>query len=174
MSEASFERLRWPVFTAAATLTLLADQLSKWWARSQLPTDADGNGIAVRVVADLWDWRLAYNEGSAFSLLEDVASGRTILTVIGFIAVGILLYMAKETRIRSGLWSLGLILGGTVGNLIDRVSMGRVTDFVLWRYHDMEWPIFNVADVALCIGIGVLMLAMFRTPSVRTAAETVS
>jgi len=172
MTEASLERLRWPLFTGAASVTLAADQLSTWWARAYLPTDENGNGVAVGVVADLWDWRLAYNEGSAFSLLEDAAAGRAILTVIGFLAVAIILYMARETKIRSGLWSLGLILGGTVGNLIDRVSLGRVTDFVLWRYHAKEWPIFNVADVALCIGIGVLMLAMFRTPSQRTTAET--
>ena len=155
----------WLLFGSVALLTLLADQLSKWWARATLPVDDYGNGLAVSVVSNIWDWRLAYNKGSAFSMFGEVSGGRIILTVVGFLAVAIILYMAKNTETRSGLWSLGLVLGGTIGNLIDRVSMGQVTDFVLWRYYDKEWPIFNVADIALCIGIGVLLVAIFRVPA---------
>jgi signal peptidase II len=50
--------------------------------------------------------------------------------------------------------------GGAIGNLVDRVMYGRVTDFIVWKYHGHEWPAFNIADAALCIGVGLMLLDM--------------
>ena len=120
-------------------------------------------GEPVSVISNVWDWYLAFNTGAAFSMFGSVSFGRILLTVVAFIAVGIIVYLAKSAVTRRGLLALAAILGGTVGNLIDRVAFGGVTDFVLWRWHDHEWPIFNVADVALCLGIGVLLVDMFTS-----------
>ena len=55
-------------------------------------------------------------------------------------------------------WALALVAGGAVGNLIDRIYFGVVTDFVLWHYKTHEWPVFNVADVVLVIGVGLMFI----------------
>ena len=96
-------RTNWLLFGSVALLTLLADQASKWWARASLPVDDYGNGLSVSVIANLWDWRLAYNKGSAFSMLGDVSSGRIILTVIGFARLSILLYTIAGSPTKQGL-----------------------------------------------------------------------
>jgi len=57
--------------------------------------------------------------------------------------------------------ALGLIGGGAIGNLVDRVVFGRVTDFIVWKKGNAEWPAFNIADAALCIGVGLMLLDMF-------------
>ena len=63
----------------------------------------------------------------------------------------------------------GLIVGGAVGNLFDRVAFGKVTDFVLWHYHEHFWPIFNVADACLVSGVGLMLLFGFRRRTEATA-----
>src|SRR5262249_41447443 len=55
-------------------------------------------------------------------------------------------------------WALALVAGGAVGNLIDRVYFGVVTDFILWHYHEHEWPVFNVADIVLVVGVGLMFI----------------
>ncbi len=60
--------------------------------------------------------------------------------------------------------ALGLVAGGALGNLIDRVAFGVVTDFVRWRWHEHRWPIFNIADVALVIGAGLIVIDSLRKP----------
>jgi hypothetical protein len=60
--------------------------------------------------------------------------------------------------------ALGLVAGGAVGNLADRIYFGVVTDFVLWRYHSKEWPVFNIADVALVVGVGMMFFDVGKEP----------
>ena len=67
--------------------------------------------------------------------------------------------------------ALGLVGGGAIGNLIDRVMYGRVTDFIVWHVKDHEWPAFNIADAALCIGVGLMVLDMLQP---RPAAPSTS
>jgi signal peptidase II len=55
-------------------------------------------------------------------------------------------------------WALALVAGGAIGNLIDRIYFGVVTDFVLWHYHEHEWPVFNVADIVLVVGVGLMFI----------------
>jgi signal peptidase II len=55
-------------------------------------------------------------------------------------------------------WALALVAGGAVGNLIDRIYFGVVTDFVLWHYQTHEWPVFNVADIVLVVGVGLMFI----------------
>jgi signal peptidase II len=60
--------------------------------------------------------------------------------------------------------ALGLVGGGAIGNLIDRILYGRVTDFIVWHYKGHEWPAFNIADAALVVGVGLMGLDMLLAP----------
>lgn len=160
---------RWRLFGIVAGITLVLDQVTKILARSALEA-----GESVPVIDGFWDWHLAYNTGAAFSMFGDAAFGRILLTAVAFLAVGIIVYMARSAINRRSLLSLAAILGGTVGNLIDRVAFGHVTDFVFWHWHEHPWPIFNVADVALVVGIGILLIDMFaarKTEPAERAAD---
>lgn len=173
---------RWKIFLLVAMFTLVADQASKVWARHDLPVhpgpcaipdDVVARkcvGTAVSVVDGFWEWRLSFNPGSAFGLFHSQGGARVFLSVIGVLAVGAMVWMVKRAKDhqRALLWALGLVAGGAVGNLIDRMYFGVVTDFVLWRYKSHEWPVFNVADVALVIGVVLMFFDVGREP--RTVA----
>lgn len=165
---------RWRWFVVIGVLTCIADQLTKVWALRSLPTTPSGRGIAVPVIEGFWDWRLSYNMGSAFGLFHGVTGARIFLTVVGLVALGAIAWMVHQARDdqKRNLVALGLIAGGAVGNLIDRVLVGKVTDFVVWKYKTHEWPTFNVADVALCVGVGLLLLDMGKkNPPAAAPAE---
>jgi len=109
----------------------------------------------------------AENPGIAFSQLQSIQGGRVVLSLISLAALGLVArYLYKTPAHRSALIAaLGLICGGAVGNVIDRMWRGKVIDFVLvdlgvWPLN--PWPVFNVADAALVAGAILMALAMFR------------
>lgn len=169
-------RRQWILFAVVGVLSLVADQVTKIWARASLPVHPTPcavpadivahkcGGLAVPVVDGFWDWRLSMNPGSAFGLFSSQTGARVFLSIVGVAAVAGMLWMLKKARPdqRALHWALALVAGGAVGNLIDRVYYGVVTDFVLWRYHAKEWPVFNVADVALVIGVGLMFIDIQR------------
>lgn len=166
----------WLVFAVVALLCIAADHATKIWARHSLPTHPVNcevpedmaarkcYGIAVSVVEDYWDWRLSMNHGSAFGLFSSQEGARVFLSVIGVLAVFGMLWMMKKSRADQTIlhWALALVAGGAVGNLIDRMYFGVVTDFVLWRYKTKEWPVFNIADVVLVVGVALMFIDMAR------------
>ena len=161
---------RWKIFLIVAMITLVADHATKYWARNSLPTHPAGCAIPADIVSHkcvgvkdtvidgYWDWRLSFNPGSAFGLFDSQTGARIFLSIIGVLAVVAMVFMVKKARNDQRLLAiaLGLVVGGAVGNLLDRMYFGVVTDFVLWHYHAKEWPVFNVADVALVIGVGMM------------------
>lgn len=153
---------KWQVFIVVGVLNVVADQLTKWWARATLPVDARGYGVPVPVIDGFWDWRLSFNKGSAFGLFHGTDGARIFLTLIGIgalIAVFVFVKNARSDQLRL-VNGLALVAGGAIGNLIDRIFVGKVTDFVVWKYHETEWPTFNVADVALVVGVVLMLLDM--------------
>jgi signal peptidase II len=151
---------RWKWFAAFSLITLALDQVTKLWARHGLPVDSRGIGKSVAVIENFFDWRLSYNTGSAFGLFSSVTGARIFLTIVGVVALGAIAWMVHkgkndQPRLMVG---LGLVGGGAIGNVIDRVAFGKVTDFVVWKWYSHEWPTFNVADAALCVGVGLLFL----------------
>jgi signal peptidase II len=151
---------RWSLFVAVGALSLIADLATKVWARSSLTL-----GRPVSFIDGYWEWRLSMNPGASFNLFHGVVGARVILTVIGVIALGAIAWMVKRSRDDQKLliWSLGLVAGGALGNLVDRVYYGVVTDFVRWHWqHKAAWPIFNIADVALVVGVGLLLIDALR------------
>ncbi len=157
---AAMSATRWRLFAIAAVVSLVADQATKIWARASLPTTPDGRGIPVSIIENFWDWRLSENPGSAFGLFGGQAGARIFLSIIGVIALGAIIWMLKKTKpeYKRLITALGLVAGGAIGNLVDRILFGVVTDFVVWRYYAKEWPTFNIADVALVLGVGLLFL----------------
>jgi len=165
---------RWKLFLIVAPVTILLDQLTKLWARHSLPTTPEGYGIPRTVINNFWDWRLSHNPGSAFGLFGGTGGARIFLTIVGIIAVvaiSLMLRKASDKQRRLTI-ALGLVAGGAIGNLIDRIVFGVVTDFVVWKYYNHEWPTFNVADVALVVGVGLLFLDIGREPKESEGADS--
>ena len=165
-------RYKW--FLVFGVVTFALDQLTKYWARSSLPTNDRGFGEPVSVITNFWDWRLSYNTGSAFGMFSNATYARVFLTVVGLVAMGAILWMvhkAKDDQRRLAV-GLGLVGGGAIGNVVDRVLFGKVTDFVVWRWHQHEWPTFNVADAALCVGVGLLFLDLGKQAKEEKAKQS--
>lgn len=163
---------RWKIFWIVSVLSLVADQVTKIWARAELPVSPAGcaipedfiarrcGGVAVKVIDGFWEWRLSMNPGSAFGLFGGQSFARVMLSIVGVVAVIAMVWMLKKSRVDQKVlhWALAFVVGGAVGNLIDRIYYGVVTDFILWRYKTHEWPVFNVADIVLVIGVGLMFI----------------
>lgn len=119
-------------------------------------------GKPVTLIDGFWEWRLSMNPGSAFGLFGSLGSSvtRVLLSIIGIAAVIGMLYMLRKSRADQRILhlALALVAGGAIGNLVDRIFFGMVTDFVLWKYNTHEWPVFNVADVVLVVGVGLMFI----------------
>jgi signal peptidase II len=173
---APLDRKKWMVFAIVAVLSLIADQGTKIWARNALPVvPLHANATCVvpddivnrtcvghpkTVIDGFWDWRLSMNPGSAFGLFSSQNGARILLSLVGIGAVLGMFWMLRKARPDQRIlhWALALVAGGAVGNLIDRIYFGVVTDFVLWHYHEHEWPVFNVADIVLVVGVGLMFI----------------
>ncbi len=136
-----------------AALVIVLDQLSKWVVLAHLQF-----GETV-YLAPFWNWVLTYNPGAAFSFLADQSGWQrwffTVLAiaVAGWIAV-MLRQHAGERRLA---FALAMIMGGALGNVIDRIRFGAVVDFVQWHAAGIYWPAFNVADSAITVGAVLLI-----------------
>jgi len=131
-----------------ATVTLLLDQASKWLALSNLQM-----GVPEQVLPFL-NWLLLFNPGAAFSFLAQ-SSGwqRWFFTFLGlFACIYIVFILRKHQEDRLLCLALSLILGGALGNILDRLMYGAVVDFIDVHYANWHWPAFNIADSAICIG----------------------
>lgn len=142
--------------TWLALLVILLDQLTKIWAVSTL-TFAE----PVAVMPYL-NWTLAYNYGAAFSFLADMGGWqRWFFAVLAVgISVFLLLWLRKlPAKLTPETWGINLILGGAIGNVIDRILAGRVTDFIDFYIGTWHYATFNIADMAITIGAGLLLLS---------------
>lgn len=151
------DRRRW-IFLASTAFALAFDQLSKVWARHALLP------IYPRVktvISGYWEFRYSENPGAAFGILREFPGAHLLFVPIALaIAVAAFIYL-KRADLRRPLRvpiELGLVVGGALGNAIDRVAFGRVTDFVVWKIGTHEWDTFNIADAALVVGIIGLIL----------------
>lgn len=142
-----------------AAIIILFDQLSKITVAKLF---SYGEALSI---TSFFNLVLAYNKGAAFSFLA-AESGwqRYFFTAIGVIASLFILYLIKQnTGQRLFCWSLSLIMGGALGNVIDRVLYGHVIDFLDFHYKELyHFPAFNIADSAICIGAGLFILDELR------------
>jgi signal peptidase II len=142
-------------------LVIVADQATKWLANTQLEYHQ-----AVPVFP-YFEWYLSYNPGAAFSFLADQGGWqRWFFTVLAIIVSGVLVVWISRLKEHERLTaiSLSLILGGALGNVIDRVLLGHVIDFIQVWLGSYPWPAFNIADSAISVGAVLLILSGMIAP----------
>ena len=135
-----------------AVVVLVLDQITKLWALDAL------RNPPVRIeVLPFWDMVLVWNRGVSFGLFGDGALSPLVLAAItGAIALGVAVWLV----LARSWWTViaaGLILGGAIGNIIDRLVYGAVVDFIDWHAYGYHWPVFNIADAGITLGVGVLI-----------------
>lgn len=112
-----------------------------------------------------------HNEGAAFSFLADAGGWQKLFfSGVSVVAIIVITYLIRKHQSEK-LFCLGLalILGGAIGNLYDRVTLGYVVDFLFFHYNTFYWPAFNVADSAICGGVALLLLDSFKQPKKQTS-----
>jgi signal peptidase II len=144
-----------------AAIVLIADQLTKAWATASLKPI-----IYTEVIPGFFRLSYATNRGVAFSLFADTEFDiRWILAAVSFFAaLFVLSYFRRapvdKTRLNV---SLALLMAGIIGNMIDRIRLGEVVDFIELHWRDLySWPTFNIADSAICVGAVLLAMEMMR------------
>ena len=154
-------------YLAIAGGVFLIDQSSKAWAVSRLKLGGD-----MPVISGFLNFAYAQNTGVAFSMLDDHGdTGKWGLSIVALVAAVLVLYFFWRTP-RSDdriLGALALLLAGIAGNVTDRMRLGYVIDFIDVQFGNWHYPTFNVADAAICIGAGLLVIDMFF--SKKKAAE---
>ena len=142
-----------------AGFVVLADQLSKWIALGALRPGE------TRYVAPFFNWVLTFNPGAAFSFLSDAGGWqRWFFTVLSLaVSVWIIVLLRKHSSEFRLSLALTLVLGGALGNVIDRIRFGAVVDFIQWHVAGYYWPAFNLADSAITLGTVLLVWDQLRT-----------
>lgn len=160
-------------------VTLAADQATKVWARRALMAPGEihlgvGQRTKKRVIPVVGsspgpraELRLAFNKGAAFGLFNRTTGSRVFLSLIGLAALGLVFFLLRRPESDSRLFAIALacVTGGAVGNLVDRIAFGQVTDFIwVWLTSSWKlvwpWPAFNVADIALVVGVLLMIPSM--------------
>lgn len=108
-----------------------------------------------------------HNEGAAFSFLANAGGWQkwffTAISAVAIVVISFLLFKHRTEKLFC--LGLALVLGGAIGNLYDRISLGYVVDFLFFYYENWYWPAFNVADSAICVGVGCLLIDSFKKPA---------
>jgi len=149
--------LIWLVLSA---IVVVLDQWTKAWVLSSLP-----EYTAIPVIEGFWNWFRTYNKGAAFSFLSDAGGWQIWFFSLLAIAIsGLLGYWLWRTP--RGDWRqavpYALVIGGALGNVIDRVRHGHVIDFIQWYWRGYYWPAFNIADSAIVAGaIGIALFGLW-------------
>lgn len=150
-----------------ATVMVVIDQLSKTWVARTLPLD--GPDIPLTLGLGITHTR---NSGAAFGMLRNlelrvggfVIDGTVLLGLLSLlVSVGLIVYMSRNARRLTLLTrtALGLVLAGAIGNMIDRLRLGYVIDFIHFKVGSFDFPVFNVADSCVVVGAGLLILSSF-------------
>ena len=185
------------LFAVLAGVSLLLDLASKSWAERTLTRHGPFETTITVVKDHLW-FALAYNKGGAWGLLHDApdAVRRPFFVIVSVLAIFFIVSLYRKLHEHQWAlkWGLPLVLGGALGNLMDRIVRTGVVDFIQYRAEWVGtmnliihrifsewivveyWPTFNVADVAICIGVGLMAIDMIvskRHPRRRSIAPVV-
>lgn len=162
---------RWSqlLFLGTIALVLLVDQLTKAWVVAHLP---------LYEPTDLWQWlapilsfTYVKNTGVAFGLLQGLGRAFALLPVLVVVAVVVFRRSLPMGDLRVHL-SLGSVVGGALGNVIDRLLRGYVVDFLDVNFRPLQsWPVFNVADSAVVVGVAILLLDTFLADTEEAPAD---
>lgn len=117
-------------------------------------------------ITSFFDLVRYHNEGAAFSFLANAGGWQKwFFSGVSMVAIVVITYLIRKHH-NEKLFCLGLalVLGGAIGNLYDRMTLGYVVDFLYFHYQGFAWPAFNVADSAICVGVALLLLDSFKKP----------
>lgn len=161
------EPVRFRLGLVLAGAVLLLDQVTKWWVLEVVELDRIGQ---LRL-APFLNLTMVWNRGVTFGLLgSDLWWKPLALGAVAIVIAALLLrWLARAENWRIA-WGLGLVLGGAVGNVIDRARFGAVVDFVHLHAGGYSWYVFNVADSAIVCGVGLLLLDALIRPSAAAKA----
>lgn len=112
-----------------------------------------------------FNFTLMHNTGAAFSFLSEAGGWqRWLFTAIAVVVSAVIIFWIKKLDVTERWQAIGysLVLGGAIGNVIDRIIHGYVVDFIHWYYDKWDWPAFNIADSAITVGVGLLIIDAFR------------
>lgn len=142
------------------SLVLALDQFTKYWVSVRLR-----EGDEIDIIPGFFKLSYTENPGIAFGMFNN-GDVRWFLVAISVAAVAVVVFYLMRAPSSNGLllWSLALLAAGICGNLIDRVRMGRVIDFILLYYKTYQWPVFNIADTAITIGASLMAIELFLAP----------
>lgn len=150
---------KYRIFALTVSISLILDQLSKIYIDNSFVL-----GESKRVISNFFHLTYVRNPGAAFGILSDSAIRLPFFISISvFASLGILWYIRRIPSEKH--WqhlSLGLILSGALGNLIDRIRFGEVIDFLDVHWYNYHWPAFNVADSAICVGVGIMLVCSWH------------
>jgi signal peptidase II len=156
---ARFGKLSW---VGLSLVVFVLDQITKFYFEGSLKLYEQ-----IVVIPDLFSWTLAYNRGAAFSFLADESGWQRWLFALIAIGVSVVLVVWLKRLKQDETWlaiGLALILGGALGNLLDRMVLGHVVDFILVHWQTRWYfPAFNLADSAITVGAVMLALDMFKS-----------
>lgn len=141
-----------------SVVVFVVDQVTKWWA-----VEALLGRPPVKIMPG-FDLQLVYNTGAAFGMLDDAGGWQNTFFVAVAVGVSLFIFFSLKKLTRAELQiavAYALILGGALGNVVDRLRQGYVVDFIHWFYQDYHWPNFNIADSAICVGAALLVLDVF-------------
>ena len=159
MAEPTTSRPLWPFGLSLAALVIVLDQLSKYWVLHVLKLREQPLGHIE--LSNIFDLTFVWNRGVSFGLFQaDSIVGRLLLSTfaLGVMAVMVVWLWRAERRMMAA--SLGLIIGGALGNLIDRLRFGAVVDFIDFSDIHFIW-VFNIADASITIGVIVMLVDAF-------------
>ncbi|MEO5345251.1 MAG: signal peptidase II [Magnetococcus sp. YQC-9] len=145
---------RMSIGIALAVAVFALDQWSKVIASRELANDS------IILIPGFFDLLLVHNVGAAFGLFTNLPASYRVIFLVGVACVAalIIVWMLKSARSGILVFGLGMLLGGALGNLLDRVRFGWVVDFLYVHWHDLSFPVFNLADCAITLGVGLLLL----------------
>lgn len=150
----------WSWWLLLSAVVIILDQLSKHWVVEAF------SFAEILPVTSFFNLVLAHNSGAAFSFLASAGGWQRLFFItVATVASAVILYlMRKHARQMLFSLALSLVLGGALGNLIDRIRWGYVVDFLDFYYGGYHWPAFNVADMAITGGVILLVLDSLRKP----------
>jgi signal peptidase II len=144
---------------AFAGLVLVADQISKWWIVDHVMVRPQ-----VIEVTPFFNIVMTWNRGVTFGMLaSDGETTRWLLIGVSLAVVGVLLVWLARTAARLPAFALAAVIGGALGNVIDRLNYGKVADFLDFHLAGWHWPAFNLADSAIVCGVVLLLLDTFTS-----------
>lgn len=150
---------RWKLFSLIATAGLIVDQASKIYIDRSMSLYQ-----SIPVIDGLFNLFYIRNKGAAFSFLSNASWRLPFFILVSIVASLVILIAFRKLRDDQKLAqvSLALIFSGAVGNLIDRIRLGEVIDFLDFYWKTHHWPSFNIADTCICVGVALLALDMLK------------